>query len=103
MMFGFFPPSSSDSFLNIGAAVRAISSPVLVPPVNEIAFTSLWATIAEPTFGPVPWIIFKTPAGKPASKHSLDKRYAVIGVTSLGFATTVQPAAIAGAIFHVKR
>src|SRR6478735_1113747 len=103
MMFGFFPPSSSDSFLNIGAATRAISSPVAVPPVKDIAFTSLWATIAEPTFGPVPWTMFRTPAGRPASIHIFDSIYAVIGVTSEGFATTVQPAARAGAIFHVNR
>src|SRR5215213_3295254 len=102
-MFGFFPPSSSDSFLNIGAAIRAISSPVFVPPVKEIAFTSRWATMADPTFGPRPWTIFKTPAGRPASIQSLESRKAVIGVISLGFATTVQPDAIAGAIFQVKR
>jgi hypothetical protein len=34
---GFLPPSSSESFLNFGAATRAISAPVFVPPVNEIA------------------------------------------------------------------
>src|SRR3954471_6471373 len=101
-MFGFFPPSSSDSFLNIGAAVRAISSPVFVPPVNEMAFTSLWATTAEPTFEPRPCTILRTPGGNPASMQIFDKRYAVIGVTSLGFAITVQPAASAGATFHEK-
>ena len=35
-MFGFFPPSSSDTFLNIGAHVSATLRPVTVPPVNEI-------------------------------------------------------------------
>src|SRR5438445_3511892 len=103
MIFGFLPPSSSDSFLNIGAAVRAISSPVFVPPVNEIALMSLCAVMAEPTFGPRPWTMFKTPAGKPASMHNFESRNAVIGVTSEGLATTVQPAAMAGATFHVKR
>src|SRR5437762_2420888 len=102
-MLGFFPPSSSDNFLNIGAAVLAISSPVLVPPVNEMALTSLCATIAAPTFGPRPWTIFNTPGGNPASMHSLESMKAVIGVISLGFATTVQPAANAGATFHVNR
>jgi hypothetical protein len=37
MMFGFFPPSSSEIFLNMGAAVAAILFPVTVPPVNEMA------------------------------------------------------------------
>src|SRR5688572_10120244 len=36
IMLGFFPPSSSDNFLNIGAATLDISAPVFVPPVNEI-------------------------------------------------------------------
>src|SRR5687768_3656311 len=103
MMFGFLPPSSRDSFLNIGAAVLAISSPVFVPPVNDIALTSRCATIDAPTFGPVPWTILSTPGGSPASMHSLESRKAVIGVTSLGLAMTVQPAAIAGAIFQVNR
>jgi hypothetical protein len=35
--------------------------------------------------------------------QSFESINAVIGVTSLGLATTVQPAAIAGAIFQVKR
>ena len=39
MMLGFLPPNSKDNFLNCGAAILAISAPVLVPPVNEIAFT----------------------------------------------------------------
>src|SRR5580765_5283043 len=103
MILGFLPPSSSESFLNIGAAARAISSPVAVPPVKEIAFTPLCPTIAEPTFAPRPWTMFRTPDGRPASIQSLDSRYAVIGVTSDGFATTVQPAAMAGAIFQVNR
>ena len=36
----FLPPSSSDSFLKTGAALRAIVAPVAVPPVNEMAGTS---------------------------------------------------------------
>ena len=47
--------------------------------------------------------MFRTPAGKPASAESSPSAAAVSGVSSLGFATTVQPAASAGAIFHVKR
>ena len=45
-MFGFFPPSSRESFLNIGAAVLAMIFPVSVPPVNEIALMYGCSTIA---------------------------------------------------------
>ena len=49
MMFGFLPPNSNDSFLNIGAAVLAMYSPVFVPPVKEIALIFGCFTIASPT------------------------------------------------------
>jgi hypothetical protein len=41
MMFGVFPPSSRESFLNIGAAIEAMFFPVAVPPVKEIKGISL--------------------------------------------------------------
>ena len=44
--------------MNFGAASRAIHSPVLVPPVNEIALISGFVTTAAPAFGPVPWTMF---------------------------------------------
>ena len=47
--------------------------------------------------------IFITPLGKPMSLHILLNKYAVKGVISDGFATTVLPAAIAGAIFQVNK
>src|SRR5690554_8188379 len=103
MMFGFFPPNSKESFLNIGAAVLAICSLVFVPPVKEIALIFGCSTIACPAVGPVPWIIFKTPLGRPASVQISPNRKAVIGVISLGFATTVLPAAMAGAIFQLNK
>ncbi len=52
MMFGFLPPSSSDTFLNIGAQVSATFLPVTVPPVKEIVPTFGCAVMAWPTFGP---------------------------------------------------
>src|SRR5690554_854135 len=103
MMFGFFPPNSNDSFLNIGAAIRAMCSPVLVPPVKEMALISRWATIASPADGPLPCTILSTPFGNPASLQISPNKKAVIGVTSLGFATTVFPAARAGAIFQLNK
>src|SRR5262249_2042460 len=103
MMFGFLPPSSSVTFLNSGAAVRAISAPVTVPPVNEIVFTAGWATMAAPAFAPVPWTTFNTPGGSPASRQISVSRWAVIGVNSDGLATAVLPVARAGATFQVNR
>src|SRR5438067_2248736 len=36
IIFGFFPPSSSEIFLNKGAPASATLRPVTVPPVNEM-------------------------------------------------------------------
>ena len=44
-----------------------------------------------------------TPGGMPASSDSSARRFAVSGVSSLGLATQVFPAAMAGAIFHDSR
>src|SRR5262245_44735522 len=103
MMLGFFPPSSSDNFLNMGAAVAAIFFPVTVPPVNEIAATPGCSTIACPAFAPRPCTMFNTPLGKPASTQSFENKKAVMGVSSEGLPTTVHPAAKAGAIFQVNK
>ncbi len=56
---GFLPPSSSESFLNFGAAAAAIVAPVRVLPVNEIALTSACSTSGWPTPGPVPCTMLK--------------------------------------------
>ena len=55
------------------------------------------ATIASPTTGPVPVTRLKTPAGSPTSSTISASTKALSGTTSLGFSTTVQPAASAGA------
>ena len=47
--------------------------------------------------------MLRTPGGKPASPQSSPSMCAVMGVTSLGFATTQFPAASAGATFQVRR
>src|SRR5207248_7434749 len=93
MMFGFLPPSSSETFLNNGAAASATFFPVTVPPVNEIVVILGWAVIAAPTFGPVPWTTLSTPLGNPASAQISHNRYAVIGVSSLGLAIAALPPA----------
>src|SRR5205807_9245569 len=102
-MFGFLPPSSSETFLNIGAAASATFFPVSVPPVKEMVLIFGCAVIPAPTFGPVPWTTLSTPLGNPASAQISHKRYAVIGVSSLGLAMAVLPTATAGAIFQLNK
>src|SRR5205823_10878555 len=103
MIFGFFPPNSSETFLNNGAHASATLRPVTVPPVNEMVPILGCAVIAAPTFGPVPCTTLSTPLGKPASRQSSHNKYAVIGVSSLGFAMAVFPTAMAGAIFQLNK
>src|SRR5205814_7594353 len=103
IMFGFLPPSSSDTFLNNGAQASATLRPVTVPPVNEIVPIFGFAVIAAPTLGPVPCTTLSTPFGNPASAQILHNRNAVIGVSSLGLAMAVLPTAMAGAIFQLNR
>src|SRR5213596_326057 len=102
-IFGFLPPSSSETFLNNGAHASATLRPVTVPPVNEMVLIFGWAVIAAPTFGPVPWTTLSTPLGSPALTQISHNKYAVIGVSSLGLAMAVLPTAIAGAIFQLNK
>src|SRR3546814_8582514 len=80
-----------------------MSLPTVVLPGNDTALTAGCTTIASPTFGPSPCTMLSTPAGRPIFAASSPNIVAVIGVISDGFATTVLPAASAGAIFQVNR
>ena len=102
-MFGFLPPNSKDIFLKRGAARPAMRAPVTVPPVKLMTGVRGSVINGSPARRPVPCTRFTTPGGTPASPHNFPKRYAVKGVSSLGLATTVFPAAKAGAIFQVNR
>ena len=97
------PPSSSEVFFSIGPVMPAMRRPTALLPVKLIALVPGWRTMASPTFGPSPFTTFSTPAGKPISAASAASIVAVRGVTSDGLATTVLPAARAGAIFQVNR
>ena len=77
--------------------------PTVVLPVKLTAATSGCVTSGSPTPGPVPCTMFSTPGGKPMSRAASPSIHAVTGVTSDGLPTTQQPAASAGAIFHVNR
>jgi hypothetical protein len=100
---GFLPPSSSETFFSSGAASPAILRPTAVLPVNETARTSSCTTSGSPAAGPEPCTMLSTPAGNPISAASSPSIPAVSGVTSEGLATTVLPAASAGATFQVSR
>ena len=78
-----------------------ISPPVLVEPVNATLSTPGCWTRYEPVVGPSPGTTLITPGGKPTSTASSASRSAVSGVWGSGFSTIVQPAASAGASFHV--
>jgi len=74
--------------------------PVANPPVNEMKSTSGLSVSAAPSTAPLPCTRFTTDGGTPASSSRCMNAMVVSGVTSLGLATIVQPAANAGAIFH---
>ena len=99
----FLPPSSSETFFSCGPASPAMRRPTAVLPVNDTALTAGCSTSGSPTAGPLPCTMLSTPRGKPISTASLPSIVAVAGVISDGLATTVLPAASAGAIFQVNR
>ena len=81
------------------AASSMTRRPARVEPVKETMSTLGCAAIASPTTGPTPVTRLKTPGGRPTSSMTSARMKALIGATSLGFSTTVQPAARAGATF----
>jgi hypothetical protein len=95
--FADLPPSSSETRLTFPAAAFETSFPARVDPVNETMSTPSWPAIASPTTGPKPVTRLKTPAGRPTSSMISARTKELSGVTSLGLATTEQPAASAGA------
>jgi hypothetical protein len=100
-MFGLLPPSSSVIRLIGDDAIRMISPPVSVEPVNAILSTPGCCTRYAPVVLPGPGTMLTAPGGMPTSVASSPSRNAVSGVAESGFSTTVQPAARAGASFHV--
>ena len=99
MTFGLLPPSSRATFFTVCDATSATRLPARVEPVKLTMSTSACAAMASPTTGPTPVTRLKTPAGRPASWMTSARMKALIGATSLGFSTTVLPAASAGATF----
>ena len=97
MMLGDLPPSSCATRFTLGAASIATCVPARVEPVKDIMSTSGCLDSAAPTLGPAPLTRLNTPAGTPASCMISAHTCAERGAISLGFSTTVQPTASAGA------
>src|SRR5690242_18756269 len=79
-----------------------MAEPVALSPTKPIALMAGCSVRALPASSPKPCTVLSTPSGTPASLTSLDRMDAVTGDHSAGLCTTVQPAASAGAIFHVE-
>mmetsp|Transcript_76273 Transcript_76273/g.215880 ORF Transcript_76273/g.215880 Transcript_76273/m.215880 type:complete len:257 (-) Transcript_76273:519-1289(-) len=98
MSAALLPPNSVRTTLRVAAASSVMRFPARVEPVKLIMSTSGCADKVSPQPVPVPLTMLKTPGGSPASWMASARRYALIGVTSLGLRTTVQPTSIAGPI-----
>src|SRR4051812_25912460 len=100
-MNGALPPSSSDTFLTVGAHWLISKRPTCVEPVNE-SFRTMGFDVSSPpiAFGS-PVTTLNTPDGTPARCASTAMASAENGVASAGFTTMVQPAASAGPTLRV--
>jgi hypothetical protein len=96
-MKGALPPSSSETFLMVGAHCAMSSRPTSVEPVKDSLRTIGLPVSSPPIFGAAaPVTTLKTPGGIPA-RCPARPAPARSGVCSAGFTTMVQPAASAGA------
>ena len=78
--------------------------PTSVEPVNDTLRTTGFVHISSPISGdlsPLPTMTLNTPGGNPACSPSTISASADSGVASAGLATTVHPAANAGATLRV--
>ncbi len=73
--------------------------PVVTSPVSDTTATLGCATSDAPQCSPSPVTTLNTPGGRMSAASSAMRR-ALSGVSSLGFSTTVLPAASAGPIFQ---
>ncbi len=101
-MKGALPPSSSDSFLIVGAHCAASTRPTSVEPVKDRWRTVSLSHSSLPMAADLAAVTtFSTPAGKPARCPSSATASALSGVSLAGLTTTVQPAASAGPTLRV--
>ena len=100
-MNGALPPSSSDTFLTVPAHAFISTLPISVEPVKVSLRTMGLEVSSSPTSRAEPVTTLNTPLGMPARSASSASARAENGVALAGFATTVQPAASAGAHLRV--
>ena len=100
-MKGALPPSSSDSFLMLGALCAISRRPTSVEPVKLSLRTMGLAVSSPPMARASPVTTLKTPAGTPASSARAARASAEKGVPSAGLSTMVHPAARAGPALRV--
>src|SRR5471032_939562 len=100
-MKGALPPSSSDSFLIVGAHCSISRRPTAVEPVKLSLRTVGLLVISAPISLGSPVTTLNTPGGTPACSASSASASAENGVDSAGFSTMVQPAASAGPALRV--
>ena len=103
-MKGALPPSSSESFLTVGALWAIRMRPTSVEPVKLMWRTTSLAHSTLPMAMELALSahsMFRTPAGMPARIASSAAASAVSGVSSAGLMMTGQPAAKAGATLRV--
>jgi hypothetical protein len=98
---GDLPPSSKVTLLRFSAAAWATERPVAVEPVNATLLTPLCDASAAPVSRESPVTTLTTPGGNPAWSISSANPSVDAGQCSDGLITIVQPAASAGASFHV--
>src|SRR5690606_17974801 len=76
--------------------------PTSVDPVKVIFLMIGFSQISSPISPALPVTMLTTPLGMPASSHSAPQARPEYGVCEAGLTTTVQPAAIAGAILRAS-
>ena len=101
-MLGDLPPSSNVTRFRSPMAAWPTCAPTSTDPVNETLATRGSPTSARPVSAP-PVTMFTTPAGTPASSSTRPNASVDALACSEGLTTIVQPAASAGASFHVSR
>lgn len=98
------PPSSRDNRFTVSLLSFISSLPTGVEPVNDTFLTTAFVHISSPTSlvdDASAVTNSNTPPGIPARMARTESATAVRGVRSLGFRTTVHPAASAGPAFLV--
>jgi hypothetical protein len=99
-MLGLLPPSSSVTGTIFSAASLRTIMPVGTLPVTTTPAVAFSRTRTGPILAPLPVMTLKTPLGTPASSMHLASLRRERGVSLAGLATTVLPAARAGAMLR---